>query len=239
MKRMNVLVVAMALVGWAVMSGPAFAGAGEPLGVTVNGVDVSVGAGEGWTKDENDNLVTLTGSGPYVLSGTNTTDDVSFMTTVPNTVAVVSNLCLTVGDAAKRSPIEFVSDTGTNTLLIAGLGNKVKAKDDKNVGDSVKGAGILVGKGSTLVIDKAEGQTDETARLEAWGNYWGVSRRTASRLRPVSAPDTTGGPSMSRSRADGCRQSDRSIRRTISISDLCRTWSTPADFLSRSPVVRS
>ena len=37
--------------------------------------------------------------------------------------------CAEGGDAAKRSPIEFVPDTGTNTLLIAGLGNKVKAGD--------------------------------------------------------------------------------------------------------------
>ena len=170
------------------MSEAAFADAGESLGVTVNGVDVSVGAGEGWTKGENDNLVTLTGTGPYVLSGENTTDDVSFITKVSNTVVVVSNLCLTVGDAAQRAPIEFVPDTGTNTLLIAGIGNKVKAKDDKNIGDSVKGAGILVGKGSTLVIDKAEGQTDETARLEAWGNYWGAGIGGGRRQEDRSGP---------------------------------------------------
>ncbi|MCQ2391031.1 MAG: hypothetical protein MJ240_06390 [Kiritimatiellae bacterium] len=68
-------------------------GAFADVGVNVNGTDVSFGYGDGWTYEQEKRLLTISGVGPFTLSGTNTTGEVH-VSQETSVAVVLSNLVL-------------------------------------------------------------------------------------------------------------------------------------------------
>lgn len=88
-KELALLVGAGLFIGFTAFAEPA----AGPLGVTVNGVDVSSGSGVGWTYEPEKRLLTLSGTGTFTLSGTNRVGDVSVVQAASSTV-ILSDLVL-------------------------------------------------------------------------------------------------------------------------------------------------
>src|SRR5574344_1269934 len=91
------------------------------IGVTVNGADIAVASGTGWTYDGTS--ITLAGAGPYVISGGNIqgweTNAVTIRAAADCTV-IASNLVIDVSGTG-RSPTAGVPafDCGTNAVTLA------------------------------------------------------------------------------------------------------------------------
>ena len=128
-----------------VQDGPTTARPCKDVGVTVNGVDVEIGAGEGWAYA--DGLLTLSGAGPFVVSGTNTAGRVAVVQSAASTVTI-SNLMLST--TGRLAPYAVTCATGAK-LLLAGV-NKLSAQ---------LAAAVEVNSGAALAIDGAGGATDE------------------------------------------------------------------------------
>lgn len=141
------------------------------VGVSVNGMDVSAGEGAGWTFA--DKVLTLSGPGPYVLSGTNGQGEVHVSQEASATV-VLSNLVLQTslagypaysvgrGETEGDSPDAVRAEIflfGTN-LLTSSSGSSDKF---------LRQGGISVWRGSSVRIDKAKGLTNEEAYLHVEG----------------------------------------------------------------------
>ena len=150
------------------------------LGVTVNGVDVGSGSGEGWHYDMRSHYVEVTEGGSYVLSGMNTEGAVMFAIDADAQVTL-SNLCLrctTVGECclwATNNVDVTIFLAGTNTL-------------DASKGDDDMGEGLCIENGARLTITNALGFTDADAVLVAKGSYnraaIAVGRNGTVGLRP-------------------------------------------------------
>ena len=158
MKKIVMLLAAVCAVG-------AFASELK-LGVTVNGVDVGVGPGEGWYYDTTTHYVEVTGGGAYVLSGTNTSGQVMFSIDSDAEVTL-SNLCLrcTTADECCFWATNDVNVTlflaGTNTLDASGSGDAY----------AEMGEGLCIENGTRLTITNAPGFADADAVLIARGSY--------------------------------------------------------------------
>lgn len=125
----------------------------RPLGVTVNGVDVVEGSGDGWNYDKV--RLTLSEPGSYVLSGTNVDNRVSVLVATDATVKL-ENLVLTT--AASPIVIEtnrtvVVELKGENTLRATGTDR----------------AGLFVDRFSSLKITRAADASADDATLRAYG----------------------------------------------------------------------
>ena len=117
----------------------------EEMGVTVNGVDVGVGAGTGWSYATN--VLTLSGAGPFVLSSVGASTNVR--------VVVRSNLtcAVTMSDLRLSNSVcsPFLLETNANvSLTLVGQFNELIAHNDPY-------AGLQVPAGTTLSITNAEG----------------------------------------------------------------------------------
>ena len=136
-----------------------------PLGVTVNGEDVSLGCGLGWKTDP---LVAgyfdLTGGVDYVVSGTNLDGKVMLAVT-GNSTLTISNLnlkCTTTNECCL-----WATSNVTVKVLLAGE-NTLDAS-------TMRAEAVCIENGSTLTIDKAPGLTDEQAKLTAKGGSRGAA----------------------------------------------------------------
>ena len=90
-------------------------------GVSVDGVEVARGSGEGWTWSPDTSKLTLSGDGPFVISGTNVYGKVRVRVET-ETMVTLSNLCLKATES-RCTPFAIASNmtarvwfTGTNTL---------------------------------------------------------------------------------------------------------------------------
>ena len=116
----------------------------KSLGVTVNGVDVANFSGDGWTLDRKKKNVSLTGAGPYEISGSGTDIGIKASTncTVTLYALVLSNR---VGYAG------YPFDCGTNSVSMSLWGKSklfASASDIPAVGISGDGVLDINGSGS-------------------------------------------------------------------------------------------
>ena len=125
-------------------------------GVTVNGTDVAYLKGDGWTFD-NTNMVYLTSSGPYVLSGQTVSDlmPVSVNVTADSSI-ILSNLTLTASsnDVDKWAAVQLLSGVsanifiaGTNSLYGSGVCAAVSVPENSTA--TFRGNGHLTVKGAS------------------------------------------------------------------------------------------
>ena len=143
-----------------------------PVGVTVNGVDVSEGRGEGWTYSASNGMLSLTNAGPFVLSGSNAALKFCTFVTADSSL-LLSNLVLNVSSVT-RSPMEIAAG---KTVAVDLFGtNKLKVATS-----SVRLAGLCVPERATLTISAHPGA--EVASLEAEGKAQsaGIGGRASSR----------------------------------------------------------
>lgn len=143
-----------------------------PAGVTVNGVDVSEGRGEGWTYSASNGMLSLTNAGPFVLSGANSALKFCTFVTADSSL-LLSNLVLNVSSVT-RSPMEIAAG---KTVAVDLFGtNKLKVATS-----SVRLAGLCVPERATLTISAHPGA--EVASLEAEGKAQsaGIGGRAGSR----------------------------------------------------------
>ena len=135
-----------------------------PTGVTVNGEDVAFGptGGATWDYDATTHILTLSGEGPFTLSGGNATGAVCVF--VPhdfNKTITLSNLTLrSTGD----EQCAFALGQNANASLFI-TGNNTLASGSSR-------AGIEVVAGQALSINNVSG--DEAATLSATGGYFGA-----------------------------------------------------------------
>ena len=127
------------------------------VGVTVNGVDVGAGSGEGWTYDEATHYVEIADAGSYVLSGSNTEGEVMFAIDADASVTL-SNLCLKC--MTEDECCIWATNDVNVTLYLAGT-NELDA--------SASGSGICVENGARLTITNGPGFTAEDMSLIAKG----------------------------------------------------------------------
>ena len=154
MKKIVMLLAAVCAMG-------AFA---SELGVTVNGVDVGDGFGEGWYYDTTTHYVEVTGGGAYVLSGTNTSGQVMFSIDSDAEVTL-SNLCLRCTTADECC---FWATNDVNvTLFLAGT----NTLDASGRGGAEMGEGLCIENGTRLTITNAPSYADADAVLIARGSY--------------------------------------------------------------------
>ena len=118
--------------GWAVVGTPT-------VNVTVNGRDIVDGTGDGWTYDGNRKL-TLTGPGPFVVSGEAT--GVSLVASADCAVTI-TNLKLNVAQYDTLSALRV--ENGHSVALTLAGSNVLRS--------GASAAGIRVGKGQSLVVD--------------------------------------------------------------------------------------
>ena len=133
-------------------------------GVTVNGVDVGVGSGVGWTYYPDTKYVEVTGGGAYVLSGTNTEGKVMFAIN-DDAEITLSNLCLKC--TTKDECCIWATNDVNVTLFLAGT-NTLDASRENDI-DGV-GEGLCIENGTRLMITNAPGFADEDAVLIAVGS---------------------------------------------------------------------
>ena len=127
----------------------------DGMGLLVNGEDVAMGAGPGWSYD-GAHLVELSGSGPFAVTGA--ASGLCVRVAASCTVAV-SNLSLDVRGVDGAAALEL--GTGVSaTLALAGT-NVLRGGNGA--------AGVQVGDGRSLRIVDAEGQDSNAGRLEARG----------------------------------------------------------------------
>lgn len=125
----------------------------RPLGVTVNGVDVVEGSGDGWNYDKV--RLTLSEPGSYVLSGTNVDNRVSVLVATDATITL-DNLVLTTS----ASP--FVIET--NRTVVVGLKGESTLR-----ATGTDRAALFVDRHSSLKITSSTASTDEVPILRAFG----------------------------------------------------------------------
>jgi hypothetical protein len=128
-----------------------------PTGVTVNGQDVAFGPGPGWVYDGTARTLTISGAGPFLLSGTNTISGVRVVVPedVTNTVTL-SNLKLR---ATGDGQCAFALETDANvSLFLAGT---------NTLASGYRRAGLEVAAGRTLSITNAPG--DDAGALTVTG----------------------------------------------------------------------
>ena len=127
----------------------------DGMGLLVNGDDVAMGAGPGWSYD-GAHLVELSGSGPFALTGAASG---LYVRVAASCTVAVSNLSLDVRGVDGAAALELGSGVSA-TLALAGT----------NVLRGGSGAaGVQVGDGRSLRIVDAEGQEPNAGRLEARG----------------------------------------------------------------------
>lgn len=127
-----------------------------PLSVRVNGVDVVHGAGAGWKYSNR--LLVLSGEGPFVLAGANTSGRVSVRVSTDTTIKL-DNLTLTADNP-------FVIESGHQVVVALKGWNYLTATGDDY-------AAIWVDHDSKLTLDRAEASSD--ARLQARGGKYGAA----------------------------------------------------------------
>ena len=126
---------------------------------TINGLTfVAEGDASTYTFNDSNRTFTLTGAGPYVLTGTNTTALGAVRiesSCASGATLVVSNLVMSLGNSA--TPLRVAGGTRLD-LVVAGTNEIVSAN-----------AGIAVPSGASLVISRASGYDNGSAVLEARG----------------------------------------------------------------------
>ena len=135
-------------------------------GVTVNGEEVAFGPAEpntaGWSFDPEAHTLSLFGTGPFTLSGTNAVGGVCVVVSEPTVNAVVlSNLTLR---AAGSGQCVFALEENVDVALVLAGSNTLASGRLR--------AGLEVGAGRTLSITNAPG--DEAGALTATGGYAGA-----------------------------------------------------------------
>jgi hypothetical protein len=130
-----------------------------PTGVTVNGVDVAFAGppGSGWVYDGNARTLTLSGAGPFLLSGINTIGGVCVVVPegVTNTVTL-SNLKLR---ATGDGQCAFALETDANVSLLLAGANELASGSGR--------AGLEAAEERTLSITNAPG--DDAGSLTVTG----------------------------------------------------------------------
>ena len=130
-----------------------------PTGVTVNGVEVAFGGppGAGWVYDGNARTLTLSGAGPFLLSGINTIGGVCVVVPegVTNTVTL-SNLKLR---ATGDGQCAFALETDANVSLLLAGANELASGSGR--------AGLEAAEERTLSITNAPG--DDAGSLTVTG----------------------------------------------------------------------
>ena len=135
-----------------------------PTGVTVNDEEVAFGptGGAAWNYDADTHILTLSGEGPFTLSGGNATGAVCVV--VPddfNDTITLSNLTLRT---ANNEQCAFALGENANvSLLITG---------NNTLGSGENRAGIEIATGRTLSINNVSG--DDAATLSVTGGYFGA-----------------------------------------------------------------
>ena len=130
---------------------------GDFIGLTVNGLDVAFGRDAGW--EIKDDVIKLTGEGPFVLSGADAAGRIGVVADTDTTVTF-ENLTL----SSEKTPFEIAVNRSVRLLLKGD--NRLTAKGDTC-------AALHPNMGSSLVIDRAEGCTDAEAQLVAYGGREG------------------------------------------------------------------
>ncbi|MGN0845853.1 MAG: hypothetical protein ACI4RA_00535, partial [Kiritimatiellia bacterium] len=129
----------------------------DPIGVSVNGVDVADGAGEGWTYAKP--TLRLAGPGPFVLNGMNTTGTVRVVVSTDSTV-VLSNLTLRTTESRTCS-FQIAARAAVDVWL---------AEENKLTSGPYQ-AGLQVPVGATLRLNRL--QSAPYGSLEAHGGSQG------------------------------------------------------------------
>ncbi|MGI6495823.1 MAG: beta strand repeat-containing protein [Kiritimatiellia bacterium] len=137
----------------------------EPTGVTVNGEEAAYGPDEpaaGWDFDAETRTILLLGTGPFTLSGTNTSGGagVSIPVNATNTVTL-SNLTLL---ATNDNQCAFALGTNACVSLSLAGANTLASGESR--------AGLEIAAEGMLSITNAPG--DETGSLSATGGDYGV-----------------------------------------------------------------
>ena len=136
------------------------------IGVSVGGTDIGVGSGAGWSYDGT--TLALTGSGPYVVSGSNVRENGSRTNAVLVSVQadcalVASNLTIDVSSFYDSGYGVTALDCGGHavTLELAGQNAFQSGKDR---------AGIFVSSAASLLVTNL----DDAATLAAFGGFYGA-----------------------------------------------------------------
>ncbi|MDO5320044.1 MAG: hypothetical protein Q4G65_15555, partial [bacterium] len=125
-----------------------------PAGVTVNGVDVSEGSGEGWTYANTSKTLTLSGVGPFTLSGTNTSGSV-LVSVRADMVVTLSNLVLRTTISNKCS---FDVASGNSLQIVLAGTNELTS--------GPYCAGLQVAAGASVWINEAVGASDASLKVQ-------------------------------------------------------------------------
>ncbi len=139
----------------------------EPVGVTVNGIDIGLFAGNGWTYSPTSHELRLSGAGPYAVSGTNTAGEVTVLCRAlaggAEQSVELSNLVLS---SSAASP--FALEAGAAVALsLAGTNELTSSKSGQPA--------LLVPGGASLTVTNAPseptngGTLSATATIEATG----------------------------------------------------------------------
>ena len=126
----------------------------DPTGVTVNGVEVAEGASPsaGWNYDPSTSKLTIDGTGPFTISGENTTGKVCVVVSAEVTAEItLSNLTLRAPYYADDA-CAFALETNTNVSLFLAGENIFQSASNR--------AGLEVPAGATLSITRAPGDTE-------------------------------------------------------------------------------
>lgn len=128
-------------------------------GVLVNGADSETGSGAGWTYSSDTGVLTLSSSGPFVLSGSNTAENFCVSITAGSSVVTVSNLVISSSKACAVS----LADGIDAEILLVGTSRISSGPDNP---------GIRVSGSSKLTINAADGDPD--ASLYVSGGHSGA-----------------------------------------------------------------
>ena len=141
-----------------------------PAGVTVNGVDVSEGSGEGWTYANTSQTLTLSGVGPFTLSGTNTSGSVL--------VSVQADMGVTFSNLVLRTTTsnKCAFDVVSGSFLRIGLAGANELTSGPYC------AGLQVAGGASVWINEAVGSPGASLKVQGGsqgGAGLGGKRRAA------------------------------------------------------------
>ncbi len=124
-------------------------------GVSVNDVDLAFLAGNGWSYSPDDRMATLSGAGPFTVTGSSTEIGITAATSCSVTV---SNLTLRLGGIGGKSPFRVANGASVN-LTLGGT--------NVFIGGS-EAAGLRVGPGQSLTI-AGDGSLEATGGDDAAG----------------------------------------------------------------------
>ena len=128
-----------------------------PVGFFVNGVEVGQTAiGDNWVYISNSRTLMLTSSGPYVLSGVATNDNVKVDVIWPGATIVLSNAVM----VASERPV--VNANQSTTILMAGGTSYLASK--------VESSAITIGENMSLRIGLAPGADSSEAMVEVFND---------------------------------------------------------------------